>query len=206
MQLPIRNLAGEQVGQIELDESVFGVEVRPDILHRVVVWQLAKRRQGTHKVKTRGEVAYSKRKLYRQKGLGRARHGSRGANIFVGGGRAFGPRPRDHAIDLPKKVRRLGLKCALADKLRGERLWIMDGLALEEPKTKLLWQRLLALGLRDVLIVTGGEPDANFRLAARNLPKVQLLPQIGANVYDILRHEHLVLTPDAVERLQERLR
>ncbi len=206
MQLPIRNLAGEQVGQIELDESVFGVEVRRDILHRVVVWQLAKRRQGTHKVKSRGEVAYSKRKLYRQKGLGRARHGSRGANIFVGGGRAFGPRPRDHAIDLPKKVRRLGLKCALSDKLREERLWIMDGLALEEPKTRLLSQRLAALGLRDVLIVTGGEPDPNFRLAARNLPKVQLLPQIGANVYDILRHEHLVLTPDAVERLQERLR
>ncbi len=206
MQLPVRNLAGEEIGTVELDESVFAVPVRVDILHRVVRWQLAKRRRGTHKVKTRGEVSYSKRKLYRQKGTGRARHGSRGANIFVGGGRAFGPVPRDHSIDLPKKVRRLGLKCALSDKLREQKLHVLDGLELPEPRTRLLRERLEALGLANVLIVTGGEPERNFALASRNLPRVDLLPQLGANVYDILRHEHLVLTPDAVQLLQERLR
>lgn len=206
MQFPVRNLAGEEVGTVELDDSVFAVPVRVDILHRVVRWQLAKRRQGTHKVKSRGEVARSGKKLYRQKGTGRARHGSRRAHIFVGGGIAFGPKPRDHAIDLPKKVRRLGLRCALSDKVREGRLVVLDDARLEEPKTKLLASHLAKLGIGSALVVTGGEPERNFALASRNLPKVVVMPQIGANVYDILRHDTLVLTRDAVELLQERLR
>ncbi len=206
MQVPVRNLAGEEVGSVELDEAVFGVPVRADILHRVVEWQRAKRRAGTHKVKGRSEVARTKQKMYRQKGTGRARHGARSANIFVGGGRAFGPVPRSHAFDLPKKVRRLGLKCALADKLREGRLMVLDKAALEAPRTKLLAERLAGLGLSSAVFVTGGEPERNFALASRNLPGVSVLPQIGANVYDILRHDTLVLTEDAVQLLQERLR
>ncbi len=206
MQVPVRNLSGEEVGSVELDEAVFGVPVRADILHRVVEWQRAKRRAGTHKVKGRSEVARTKQKMYRQKGTGRARHGARSANIFVGGGRAFGPVPRSHAFDLPKKVRRLGLKCALADKLREGRLMVLDKAALEEPRTKLLAERLAGLGLSSAVFVTGGEPERNFALASRNLPGVSVLPQIGANVYDILRHDTLVLTEDAVQLLQERLR
>ncbi len=206
MQVPVRNLAGDEVGSVELDEAVFGVPVRVDILQRVVEWQRAKRRAGTHKVKGRSEVARTKQKMYRQKGTGRARHGARSANIFVGGGRAFGPVPRSHAFDLPKKVRRLGLKCALADKLREGRLIVLDKAALEEPRTKLLAERLTRLGMDSAIFVTGGEPERNFALASRNLPGISVLPQTGANVYDILRHEVLVLTEDAVRLLQERLR
>ncbi len=206
MQVPVRNLAGEEVGSVELDEAVFGVPVRVDILHRVVEWQRAKRRAGTHKVKGRSEVARTKQKAYRQKGTGRARHGARSANIFVGGGRAFGPVPRSHAFDLPKKVRRLGLKCALSGKLKEGRLMVLDKAALEEPKTKLLVERLVGLGVGSAIFVTGGEPERNFALASRNLPGISVLPQIGANVYDILRHDTLVLTEDAVQLLQERLR
>ncbi len=206
MQVPVRNLAGEEVGSVELDEAVFGVPVRTDILQRVVEWQRAKRRAGTHKVKGRSEVARSKQKIYRQKGTGRARHGARSANIFVGGGRAFGPVPRSHAYRLPKKVRRLGLRCALSGKLREGRLLVLDKAALEEPRTRLLARRLAALGLESAIFVTGGEPERNFALASRNLPGIQVLPQIGANVYDILRYETLVLTEDAVQLLQERLR
>ncbi len=206
MQVPVRNLAGEEVGSVELDEAVFGVPVRTDILQRVVEWQRARRRAGTHKVKGRSEVARTKQKMYRQKGTGRARHGARSANIFVGGGRAFGPVPRSHAFDLPKKVRRLGLRCALSGKLREGRLLVLDKAALEAPRTRLLAERLAGLGVGSAIVVTGGEPERNFALASRNLPGVRVLPQIGANVYDILRHETLVLTEDAVQLLQERLR
>ncbi len=206
MELPVRNLRGEEVGTIELDEAVFGVPVRVDILHRVVRWQLAKRRRGTASTKSRSEVNRTKKKWYRQKGTGRARHGSRNAPIFVGGGVAHGPKPRDWSLDLPKKVRRLGLKCALSDRLKEGRLLVLDEARLEEPKTRLLVERLRGLGLADVLFVTEGEPERNFALAARNIPRVQVLPQIGANVYDILRHEHLVLTRAAAKQLEERLR
>ncbi len=206
MELPVRNLRGEEVGTIELDEAVFGVPVRVDILHRVVRWQLAKRRRGTASTKSRSEVNRTKKKWYRQKGTGRARHGSRNAPIFVGGGVAHGPKPRDWSLDLPKKVRRLGLKCALSDRLKEGRLVVLDEARLEEPKTRLLVERLRGLGLADVLFVTEGEPERNFALAARNIPRVQVLPQIGANVYDILRHEHLVLTRAAAKQLEERLR
>jgi large subunit ribosomal protein L4 len=206
MQLKVVNLAAEAVGEVELDDAVFGVEVRPDILHRVVVWQLAKRRAGTHDVKNRGEVNRTGAKIYKQKGTGRARHGSRRVNIFRGGGRAFGPTPRDHAIDLPKKVRALGLRCALSSKVKDGKLLVLDAATAAEPKTKPLAGQLAGLGLGSALIVTGPEVDRNFALAARNLPLIDVMPAQGANVYDILRRDTLVLTTEAIRRLEERLR
>lgn len=205
MQLPVKNLEAQEVGTVELDDAVFNVEVRPDILHRVVVWQLAKRRAGTHKVKTRGEVNRTGTKLYKQKGTGRARHGSRRANIFRGGGVAFGPHVRSHAIDLPKKVRALGLKCALSAKAKDGKLVVVDALALPEPKTRAVQAALVRLGVGSALLVGGRELDRNFALGARNLPMVGLVPVQGANVYDILRRDTLVLTTEAVRGLVERL-
>jgi large subunit ribosomal protein L4 len=205
MQLPVRSLAAEEVGTVDLSDAVFGVEVRPDILHRVVVWQLAKRRAGTHKVKTRAEINRTGAKAYKQKGTGRARHGSRRVNVFRGGGVVFGPQPRDHAIDLPKKVRALGLRCALSSKARDGKLVVLDGLSLGEPKTKAFAASLAKLGIGSALIVDGPEVEQNARLASRNLPMVDLLPVQGANVYDILRRDTLVLTREAVRRLEERL-
>jgi large subunit ribosomal protein L4 len=205
MQVQIKNLAAEEVGSLELSDAIFGVEVRPDILHRVVLWQLAKRRAGTHKVKTRAEIARTGAKLYKQKGTGRARHGSRRANIFRGGGVAFGPHPRDHAVDLPKKVRALGLRCALSSKAAEGKLLVLDEATLAEPKTKALQGALAKLGLGSALVITGAEIERNFDLAARNLPLLDVLPAQGLNVYDILRRDMLVLTHDAVRRIEERL-
>jgi large subunit ribosomal protein L4 len=205
MQVQIKNLAAEEVGSLELPDAIFGVEVRPDILHRVVLWQLAKRRAGTHKVKTRAEIARTGAKLYKQKGTGRARHGSRRANIFRGGGVAFGPHPRDHAVDLPKKVRALGLRCALSSKAAEGKLLVLDEATLAEPKTKALQGALAKLGLGSALVITGAEIERNFDLAARNLPLLDVLPAQGLNVYDILRRDTLVLTQDAVRRIEERL-
>jgi large subunit ribosomal protein L4 len=205
MQVQIKNLAAEEVGSLELSDAIFGVEVRPDILHRVVLWQLAKRRAGTHKVKTRAEIARTGAKLYKQKGTGRARHGSRRANIFRGGGVAFGPHPRDHAVDLPKKVRALGLRCALSSKAAEGKLLVLDEATLAEPKTKALQGALAKLGLGSALVITGAEIERNFDLAARNLPLLDVLPAQGLNVYDILRRDTLVLTQDAVRRIEERL-
>ena len=205
MQAKIVNLAAEGVGEVELSDAVFGVEVRPDILHRVVVWQLAKRRAGTHDVKNRGEIARTGAKLYKQKGTGRARHGSRRANIFKGGGRAFGPTPRDHGTDLPKKVRALGLRCALSAKAKDGKLIVLDDARLGEAKTKALAGHLAGLGIVSAMIVTGAEVETNFALAARNLPLIDVLPSQGANVYDILRRDTLVLTAEAVRLLEERL-
>jgi large subunit ribosomal protein L4 len=205
VQVPVKSLGSDEEGQIELSEAIFGLEPRPDILHRVVVWQLAKRRAGTHKVRTRGEVRGTTKKMYRQKGTGRARHGARTAPIFRGGGRAFGKEPRDHAIDLPKKVRKLGLKIALSVKLAEGRLIVLDEARSEIAKTKPMAERLAAMGLRGALFIDGPELDPNFVLATRNLPDVDLLPEQGANVYDILRRDVLVLTRDAVRHLEERL-
>jgi large subunit ribosomal protein L4 len=205
MQVQIKNLAAEEVGSLELPDSIFGVEVRPDILQRVVLWQLAKRRAGTHKVKTRAEIARTGAKLYKQKGTGRARHGSRRANIFRGGGVAFGPHPRDHAVDLPKKVRALGLRCALSSKAAEGKLLVLDEANLAEPKTKVLLGALTKLGLGSALVITGPEVERNFDLASRNLPLIDVLPAQGLNVYDILRRDMLVLTQDAVRRIEERL-
>jgi len=199
-------LDSAKAGDIELADDVFGVPVRADILQRVVVWQLAKRRAGTHKVKTRGEVRATGAKMYRQKGTGRARHGSRKVGLFKGGGRAFGPLPRDHAIELPKKVRRLALKCALSSKQADGKLVVLDAASLEAPRTAELAKRVAALGWRSALVIDGAALDDNFRRAARNLPGLDVLPSAGANVYDILRRDLLVLTKAAVEALEARLR
>jgi large subunit ribosomal protein L4 len=199
-------LDSAKAGDIELAEEVFGVPVRADILQRAVVWQLAKRRAGTHKVKNRSEVRATGAKAYRQKGTGRARHGSRKVGLFKGGGRAFGPLPRDHAIALPKKVRRLALKCALSSKQADGKLVVLDAASLEAPRTAELAKRVAALGWQSALIIDGAALDDNFRRAARNLPGLDVLPTQGANVYDILRRDLLVLTKAAVEALEARLR
>ncbi|MFL5334848.1 MAG: 50S ribosomal protein L4 [Geminicoccaceae bacterium] len=205
MQVQIRNLAAEEVGSVELADAIFGVEVRADILHRVVLWQLAKRRAGTHKVKTRAEIARTGAKLYKQKGTGRARHGSRRVNLFRGGGVTFGPVVRDHATELPKKVRALGLKCALSSKAAEGKLVVLDEAKLAEPRTKALAGVLDKLGWGSTLVITGTEIERNFDLAARNLQTIDVLPAQGLNVYDILRRDTLVLTQDAVRQIEERL-
>ncbi|MEZ5846957.1 MAG: 50S ribosomal protein L4 [Geminicoccaceae bacterium] len=205
MQVEVRNLAGESVGTADLSDAVFGLDVREDILHRVVRWQLARRRAGTHKVKGRSEVAGSTAKIYKQKGTGRARHGSKRGTMFRGGGIIFGPTPRDHGFALPKKIRKLGLRTALSSKAKDGKLILIDAAQLGEPKTKVLRRSLEGLGLSSVLFVVAGEAERNFALASRNLPLVDVLSQEGANVYDILRRDTLVLTQDAVRLLEERL-
>lgn len=205
MQVEVKTLSAGDAGAIELSDSVFGVEPRADILHRVVLWQLAKRRAGTHKVKTRGEVAGSTAKMGRQKGGGRARHGTKRSNIFRHGGRVHGPVVRSHAHDLPKKVRALGLKMALSAKAKDGKLVVIDELRMAEGKTKLLAQALGALGIESALVVDSAELEQNFARASRNLPKVVAMPAVGANVYDILRHDRLVLSKAAVQALEERL-
>ncbi|MCB9945440.1 MAG: 50S ribosomal protein L4 [Geminicoccaceae bacterium] len=205
MQVEVKNLAGESVGTAELSDAVFGADVREDILHRVVRWQLAKRRSGTHKVKGRSEVSGSTAKIYKQKGTGRARHGAKRGTMFRGGGIVFGPTPRDHGFDLPKKVRKLGLRGALSSKARDGKLIVVDAVTMSEPKTKVLRGTLDGLGLDSALFVVAGEADRNFALASRNIPLIDLLSQEGANVYDILRRDTLVLTRDAAKLLEERL-
>ncbi len=205
MEVAVTTLDQGDAGTIELSPAVFGQAVRSDVLHQVVRWQLAKRRQGTHKAKTRSEVKATTRKMYKQKGTGRARHGAASVPQFRGGGKAFGPTPRDHAIDLPKKVRKLGLKIALSSKLADGKLVVLDRAALAEPKTKQLATRLDRLGWSSVLLIDGPEFDQNFSRAAQNLVGVQLMAVVGANVYDILRRDLLVLTRDAVRQLEERL-
>ena len=206
MKCEVMTLDNESGGTIELADEVFGLPPRPDILHRMVIWQLAKRRAGTHKTKLVGEVAGSTRKIYRQKGTGRARHRTRRAPQFRGGAVTFGPVVRSHAHGLPKKVRRLALKTALSTKQAEGRLKVIDVARLETPKTKALAQTLGALGWSRVLFIDGPEVDANFARAAANLVGVSVLPQQGANVHDILRCETLVLTRAAVEHLEARLK
>ena len=205
MQWDVVNLENEKIGTVELADSVFGVEVRRDILARAVNWQLAKRRAGTHKVKTRKEVSGTTKKPFRQKGTGRARQGSMKGPHMRGGGIVFGPVPRDHSHALPKKVRRLALKAALSAKRADGTLVVLDKAELEDAKTRVLGQRALTLGWGKALIIDGETVDTNFARAARNLPGLDLLPSRGANVYDILRHETLVLTRTAVDKLVERL-
>ncbi len=206
MKCPVTTLDNKKAGEVELDDSIFGLEPRTDVLARMVNWQLAKRRAGTHKVKTRGEVQGSTAKIYRQKGTGRARHGSKRANIFRGGGRAFGPTPRDHGFELSKKFRKLGLKTALSAKAKEGKLVVLDSAATDSPKTKAMAARIAGLGWDSALVIDGAEIDRNFELAIRNLPRVDVLPSSGANVYDILRHDTLVLTKTAVEALEARLK
>ena len=205
MKIDVLKLDASKAGQIELDDAVFGIEtIRPDILQRCVVWQLAKRRAGTHKVQTRNENSRTGKKMYKQKGTGGARHGSRRAPQFVGGSRAFGPVVRSHEIDLPKKVRRLALRHALSSKARTGDLIVLDSAELEAPKTATLKATLEKLGLTSALFIAGPSVDANFGLAARNLAYIDVLPNAGLNVYDVLRRQKLVLTRAAVDAIQAR--
>ena len=205
MKLDVIQLGGGKGGSIELSDDIFGIdEIRGDILQRVVTWQLAKRRAGTHKVQVRNEVSRTGKKMYKQKGTGGARHGSRRAAQFVGGARAHGPVVRSHAFDLPKKFRALALRHALSSKAKAGALVVMDNVAVSEAKTSALRAQLGALGLTNVLVIAGAEVDANFALAARNIPNVDVLPNAGLNVYDVLRRHTLVLTRDAVDAIQAR--
>lgn len=204
MKADVTTLDAGKAGTVDLAEDIFGLEPRRDILHRMVRYQLAKRRQGTVSVQDRSEVTGSSAKLYRQKGTGRARRGNAKAPQLRGGGKAFGPKPRDHSIKLPKKVRALALRHALSAKAKAEELIVLDSAAVKEPKTGGLKKQLASLGLKSVLIVDGSEVDANFAMAARNIPEVDVLPVQGINVYDILKREKLVLTKAAVEAIADR--
>jgi large subunit ribosomal protein L4 len=206
MKLTVRTLDDEEVGDIELADEVFGLPVRHDMLARVVNWQLAKRRAGTHKAKGISDVRGTTRKPYKQKGTGRARQGSLRSPQFRGGARIFGPVVRSHGFDLQKRVRRLGLKTALSAKQSEGKLVVIDAARIDEPKTKVLRTRLENLGWDSVLIIDGPSVDQGFARAARNLPRVDVLPQQGANVFDILRRDLLVLTRDAVRHLEARLK
>jgi large subunit ribosomal protein L4 len=205
MELKIMTLDGGEAGTVDLPEAIFGLEPRADILHRCVRWQLAKRQRGTHDVKNRSEINRTGKKMYRQKGTGSARHGSARVNIFRGGGRAFGPTPRSHAIDLPKKVRALALKHALSAKARDGAIIVLDQASLNAGKTKALRTNFTKLGLSNALIIDGTELDAKFALAARNIRDIDVLPVQGINVYDILRRHVLVLTRTALQALEARL-
>ncbi|GJE78293.1 MULTISPECIES: 50S ribosomal protein L4 [Methylorubrum] len=206
MKLDVTTLDGGTAGSVELNEAIFGLEPRADILHRMVRYQLAKRRAGTHAVKNRSDVDRTSKKLYKQKGTGNARHGAASAPQFRGGGRAFGPVVRDHAHDLPKKVRALALKHALSSKAKTSTLIVVDDLKVENHKTKAMVERLGKLGWSSALIIGGPEVDENFGRAARSVAKIDVLPVQGINVYDILRRDTLVLTRAAVDALEERFK
>lgn len=199
-------LAGEPAGSVDLPEDIFGLEPRADILHRVVRWQRARAQAGTHSTLGRSEVAYSTRKIYRQKGTGGARHGSRNAPIFRKGGIYAGPTPRSHAHALPKKIRALGLRHALSAKAKAGELVVIEAAQLPEAKTAALARHLASLGWKRALIIDGAEVDADFAQAARNISGLNVMPTMGANVYDILRSDTLVLTKAAVEALEARLK
>src|SRR5262245_14128316 len=202
MKLSVKTLDANDAGEIDVADAVFGLPARPDILARMVNWQLAKRRAGTHDTKEIGEISGGGRKPWRQKGTGRARQGSTRSPQWRKGAVIFGPTPRSHAHDLPKKVRKLALKTALSAKQAEGKLVVVDQAKLGEGKTKELAKRFAKLGWGSVLVIDGPTLDANFARAARNLPQVDVLPQQGANVYDILRRDTLVLTRDAVQHLE----
>jgi large subunit ribosomal protein L4 len=205
MKIDVITLDGAAGEALDLREDIFGIEdIRTDILHRCVTWQLAKRRAGTHKIQVRNEVSRTGKKMYKQKGTGGARHGSRRAAQFVGGAKAHGPVVRSHEFGLPKKVRALALRHALSSKAKVGALIILDDATLAEPKTAGLRGRLASLGLTNALVIAGPVVDANFKLAARNIPDFDVLPNAGLNVYDVLRRKTLVLTRSAVEAIEAR--
>ena len=206
MEFNVTTLEGKDAGKVSLSDEIFGLDPRQDILARMVRWQLAKKQQGTHKSKGRAEVSRTGAKMYKQKGTGRARHHSARAPQFRGGGKAHGPVVRSHAHDLPKQVRALGLRHALSAKLKAENLIIIDDLVAAEAKTKALAGAFASLGLTNALIIGGAELDGNFKLAARNIPNVDVLPIQGINVYDILRRQKLVLTKAACDALEARFK
>ena len=206
MKLDVIKLDGTGAGSIDLDEALFGLDPRADVLHRVVRWQRARMQAGTHSVLTRAEVSYSTKKIYKQKGTGGARHGSRKAPIFRHGGVVKGPIPRSHAHDLPKQFRALGLRHALSAKAKAGELVIIDEATMAEAKTATLAKAVSERGWKRVLIIDGAAVDANFALAARNIEGVDILPSMGANVYDILKRDTLVITKAGVTALEARLK
>jgi large subunit ribosomal protein L4 len=205
MKLDVISLDGGKAGSVDLGDEIFGLEPRADILHRVVRWQRARAQAGTHDVKGRSEVSYSTKKIYRQKGTGGARHGDKGAPIFRHGGTYKGPTPRSHAHDLPKKFRALGLKHALSAKAKEGALVILDSAEMAEAKTGALARQVKALGWKRALIIDGAAINENFARAAANIEGLDVLPSMGANVYDILKRDTLVITKAGVEALEARL-
>jgi large subunit ribosomal protein L4 len=206
MELKITSLDGKASGSVTVSDAIFGLEPRADLIHRCVVWQLAKRQSGTHQVKNRADIDRTGKKLYRQKGTGSARHGSARVNLFRGGGRSFGPHTRSHEIGLPKKVRALALKHVLSAKAKDDGIIVIEALSLKEAKTKALRSQFEKLGLSNALIIDGAEVDAGLRSAARNIPNIDVLPVAGINVYDVLRRHKLVLTRAAVDALEARFK
>ena len=206
MELKITTFDGAEAGSVNLSDAIFGLEPRVDILQRCVKWQLAKRRAGTHAVQNRADVWRTGKKMYAQKGTGGARHGSMRANLFRGGGRSFGPVVRSHEHGLPKKVRALALRHALSAKAKDGGILVVDKAAIDGGKTKALKASFAKLGLENALIVDGAEVDAGLKLAARNLPNIDVLPIQGINVYDILRRTKLVLTKAALDALEARFK
>lgn len=206
MKYEVRDFDNKKVGEVQLNAAIFSMPLRQDILARMVHWQLAKRRAGTHSTKGVSQISGTTRKPWKQKGTGRARAGSLRSPQFRGGAVIFGPHPRDHSYDLPKKVRQLALKTALSSKVASGELLIVENLNMGITKTKELVKKFMALGLRSALIIDGEEVNKDFARTAANLPGVDVLPQQGINVYDILRHEHLVLTKAAIENLESRLK
>ncbi|WP_108661509.1 50S ribosomal protein L4 [Acuticoccus kandeliae] len=204
MDIVVKTLAGEDAGTVSLPDETFGLEPRADLLHRVVRWQLARRQAGTHKSLTRGEINATGKKMYRQKGTGRARHSDKKAPQFRGGSKAHGPKVRDHSHELPKKVRALGLRHALSAKAKGATLIVLENAAVDAVKTKALREQFAALGLSNALIIDA-DVDANFAKAARNIPMIDVLPVAGLNVYDIMRRDTLVLTRSALDGIEARL-
>lgn len=205
MKLDVQTLAAKKSGSVTLDEAVFGCEPRKDILHRMVRYQMAKRRSGTHFVQERGDVKKTTKRIGAQKGGGTARHGNGSVSQFRGGGKAHGPRVRDHAHGLPKKVRAMALRHALSAKAQSGEIIILDDAVMKAPKTSELKGSLAKLGLENALLISGSSVDENFSKAARNIPNFDVLPSQGANVYDILKRHTLVLTKQAVSDLEERL-
>ncbi len=206
MDVNVTTLDGKASGKLTLPDAVFGLEPRADLIQRMVRYQLAKRRAGTHDVKNRSEISRTGAKMYKQKGTGRARHSTAKAPQFRGGGRAFGPTPRNHGFDLPKKVRALALKHALSAKQASEQLIIVDDLSAKDGKTSTMLGKLKKLGLENALFIGGEQLDNNFQLATRNIPHTDVLPVQGINVYDILRREKLVLSKAAIEALEARFK
>jgi large subunit ribosomal protein L4 len=205
MELVVKTLAGKAAGNIELDDAIFGIEeIRGDILQRTVRWQLARRQAGTHKAKSRSEVNRTTKKSIKQKGSGGARHGSRNAPIFVGGGAAHGPRVRSHAHDLPKKIRKMALAHALSSKFKDSAIMVIDKAEMDAGKTRDLVAAFKGLGIENALIISGASVNENFARAARNIPNIDVLPVAGLNVYDILRRRTLVITKEAAEGIKAR--
>jgi large subunit ribosomal protein L4 len=206
MDIKVTTLAGKSAGSLKVSEEVFGLDPRADLMQRVVLWQLAKKQQGTHQSKGRSEISRTGAKMFRQKGTGRARHSSARAPQFRGGGKAHGPVARSHETNLPKKVRALGLRHALSAKAKSSDLIIVDDLKSADAKTKTLLGQLSGLGLDNALVIGGAEIDANFKNALSNIPQIDVLPVQGINVYDIMRRNKLVLSKAAVEALEERFK